>query len=115
MQHVIHTQETRSTFTHPFEVVQHKANSNTDELLSCAAITQMGPCGAKMMRNTDRPYILQCVRCKLEKIDQEYANQQLVAQSVLNKTAIFRRRLRWQNIREKHLTEFSRQCGGRVC
>lgn len=96
----------------PGIIPRSKVSTDTN-IHVCSAQTSVGQCGGALVNF--RAYHIKCVRCGSEHISKTKAEMLMLAQSVLNSSATFRRQVRWNNVREKKYFEISREYGGRVC
>lgn len=90
----------------------YKHDSPNTNIHACTEETLFGQCGGTLIQTSVFHY--QCMRCKMEHFSKTEAEMFIVSKSVLDKTAISRRKARWCNVKEKKISHFSRDYGGRV-
>lgn len=93
-------------------VTPYRLDSPNGNTHVCTEETPLGQCGGTLIQTIAFHY--KCVRCKMEHFSKTEVEMFIVSRSVLDNTAISRRKARWSNVREKKISQFSRDYGGRV-
>lgn len=93
-------------------ITPYKIDIPNANIHACTEETLIGLCGGTLVQTS--AFYYQCMRCKVEHFSKSEVEMFIVSKSVLDNMAISRRKARWINVKEKKISQFSRDYGGRV-